>query len=234
MIRLYSLYTPSHRVLKERFFCPTVPHDLELHLEYFENEGEGRILDPSWRRAVIRKVEVIIDAIVSHPGRVFVWSDVDAQFFAPVTEWVEPALANCDIAFQIDAPGSMLCNGFFFCRGTESTLQLWRRTLEGLRPPENAGDDQALVRRFVHDTPGLRWGLLPVAFCGGGTLMAHCWNPGDALPIPANAVMHHANWTIGVANKIAMCELVREKRARGDTVPAGEAEAIARGDASRG
>jgi hypothetical protein len=154
---------------------------------------------------------------------------VDAQFFAPVSEWVEPALADCDIAFQIDAPGLALCNGFFFCRGTEGTLRLWQRTLECLRPPQNAGDDQVLVRRFVHDTPGLRWGLLPVAFCGGGTLRAHCWNSGDELPIPANAVMHHANWTIGIANKIAMCELVREKRSRGDVVPEAEAMAIARG-----
>ena len=125
-----------------------------------------------------------------------------------------------------------LCAGFFFCRGTESTLELWRRTLDGLRPPQNAGDDQALVRRFVHDTPGLRWSLLPVAFCGGGTLTARCWNPGDALPVPASVVMHHANWTIGVANKIVMCELVRENRANGDMMPEGEAEAIARGHLS--
>src|SRR3989442_14438056 len=125
-----------------------------------------------------------------------------------------------------------LCAGFFFCRGTESTLELWRRTLDGLRPPQNAGDDQALVRRFVHDTPGLRWSLLPVAFCGGGPVTARSWKPRDALPVPPRAVMPHANWTNGAADKIFMCALIREDRATGDMMPEGAAAGISRGPLS--
>ncbi|MBW2313586.1 MAG: hypothetical protein JRH10_05280 [Deltaproteobacteria bacterium] len=48
----------------------------------------------------------------------------------------------------------------------------------------------------------LRWGLLPetywVPYDGG-----RHWRPGDPLRPPPGLVLHHANWTIGVAHKLA-------------------------------
>jgi hypothetical protein len=86
MIPLYSLFTPSHRVLKENYFMPTLPPDVELHLRYVESEGAGLIQDASWRRAIIWKVELILEALERHAGDVFAYTDVDVQFFGSFAE----------------------------------------------------------------------------------------------------------------------------------------------------
>jgi hypothetical protein len=223
MIPLYSLYTPSHRVLKERFFEPSVPKDVELRLHYFENEGDGFICSPSFQRAVVRKVEVILQAIRENWGEVFIWSDVDAQFFAPISEWVTEATRDLDLVFQVDAPGPALCDGFFFCRGNQDTLRLWQETLDFVQQPENRGDDQQYVRQALWNGRRMRWGHLPPTFIGGGTFTAQLWEPGREFPVPEATVMHHANFTCGVPNKVRQCDYVLEKVRQRDLLPLTEA-----------
>ena len=63
---------------------------------------------PSWCRGVVRKVETILRAIRENWGRVFIWSDVDVQFFGPIGAWAEAATRELDIVFQVDAPGPAL------------------------------------------------------------------------------------------------------------------------------
>ena len=210
MIPLYSLYTPSHQVLKERFFEPSLPNDVELRLHYFENEGDGLIGGPSFHRAVLRKVEVILGAIRENWGRVFVWSDIDVQFFAPLHDWVMAATHECDIVFQIDAPGPSLCDGFFFCRGNEDTLRLWQDTLD-IMTATNSWDDQAHVRAILWNGRPMRWGHLPPVFFGAGTSAGQLWEPGLEFPVPENVIAHHANFTCGVPNKIRQCEYVLDQ-----------------------
>jgi predicted O-methyltransferase YrrM len=225
MIPLYTAFTPSHRVLKEKFFEPSLPPDVEPRLHYFETEGDGFIHSPSWCRGVIHKVEVIIQAIRENWGRVFVWSDVDAQFFGPISEWAEAATRELDIVFQVDAPGPALCNGFFFCRGNEETLRLWTDTLAALRAPVYRGDDQRYTRDTLWNGRPLRWGHLPPQFIGGGTFTGRIWEDGGELPVPDGVLVHHANFTCGVPNKIRQCEVVLEKIQRRDLIPMEDAYA---------
>ena len=219
MIPLYTLYTPSHRQLKEQFFTPTLPPDVEPHIKYLENEGEGWIHDPSFCRAIIRKCEIIVGAIREHWGQPFIWSDVDAQFFGPLTEWVQRATRDLDLVFQIDAPGPCLCSGFFFCRGNDETLRLWEDALAFVRMPEARGDEQFFIRNQLwYGQRRVRWGHLPPAFIGGGTFTAKGWEPGSDFPVPQGLAVHHANWTVGPKSKIQQCEFVLGKRAKGDLI----------------
>src|SRR5260370_844629 len=169
MIPLYSLYTPSHRILKERFFEPTVPNDVELRLKYYENDGEGAIGSESFRRAVVKKVEVIVAAIQETWGEIFIWSDIDVQFFAPLGEWAIAATRQLDIVFQIDAPGPSLCNGFFFCRSNDDTLRLWEDTLQLMNEADDRAYDQECLRAILWGGRRMRWGHLPPLSIGGGT-----------------------------------------------------------------
>ena len=223
MIPLYSLFTPSHRVLKENYFVPTLPPDVELHLRSVESAGAGFYHDESWRRAIIWKVELILEAIEEHFGEAFAYSDVDAQFFGSFAEWFHRALAHHDVVFQPDAPGPALCAGFFFCRANEATRLLWQRVLEQVRATAAREDDQAVVQRIGRDVPGLRIACLPPIFYGGGTMTARSWNPGNKLLLPRGLLMHHANFTLGVQNKINQLEHVRELVQRDDFVPLTEA-----------
>jgi hypothetical protein len=225
MIPLYSCYTPSHRVLKERFFEPTIPADVELRLHFHDTEGDGHILSPSWCRGVEWKVETILGAIRENWGRVFIWSDVDAQFFGPLCAWAEAATRDFDIVFQVDAPGPALCNGFFFCRGNEETLRLWEETRAALREPVYQGNDQSYMRETLWAGRRMRWGHLPPLFIGGGTFTGVDWEEGRELLVPKGLLVHHANYTSGVPNKIRQCELVLKKIERGEFISMDDAYA---------
>jgi hypothetical protein len=209
-IPLYSLFTPSHRVLQERYFEPTLPPDVELHLRFIEMDGAGFIQDPSWRRAILCKVELILEALDRHMGDVFAYTDVDVQFFGSFAGEFRRALSRNDLIFQADAPGPALCAGFFFCRANDITHAFWRRVLDEIRVTEAREDDQQVARRLVWKTPGLRFGCLPPIFFGGGTLTGRGWKPGDTLQLPRGLLLHHANFTAGIENKIRQLDYVRE------------------------
>ena len=211
MLRIYSLYTPSHALLKERFFVPSLPKDLDLRLHYFDNPGEGLIHDASFCRAIIRKVELILQAIEENWGGLFVWCDIDAQFFGPIEDAVLKYADKRDIVFQVDAPGPALCDGLFACRGNDGTRWLWEETLRFVRTPESHGDDQLRVRELLGAPGKLKTGYLPPTFMGGGTFTGKHWLPGDDQIVPEGLLAHHANFTCGVENKAAQCELVRSK-----------------------
>ncbi len=58
---------------------------------------------------------------------------------------------------------------------------------------------------------GLKWNYLPATFFGAGTESGKAWKPGDEISVPDDAIMHHANWTEGLENKLAQLEHVRKK-----------------------
>lgn len=216
MIPLYSLWTPSHAPLKDRFFLPSVPKEFDLRLHFFDNPGAGFIHDQSFCRAIVRKVEVILQAIEENWGGIFVWSDVDTQFFRSIGDTAQSFAGDFDIVFQIDAPGPVICDGFFVCRAHEHARWLWQKTLEFVRTSESRGDDQLRVRQLLEAPAPMRVGFLPPTFMGGGTLTGSLWVPGQDLPVVEGIVAHHANFTCGVPDKIAQCELVQRKVAAGD------------------
>jgi hypothetical protein len=201
--------------MKDRFFAPTLPDDVQLHQRFEQIDGAGSIQDPSWRRAITLKVEFILHAIDAEMGGVFAFTDVDVQFFGSFRDWFSRSLAGNDMVFQTDAPGPALCTGFFFCHANTLTRTFWEQVLAGVRASEGRDDDQVVARRLAFKAAGLKWSCLPTVFFGGGTLTGRGWNPGDELPIPDGILMHHANFTIGVPNKIRQLEYVRERVLRG-------------------
>jgi len=223
MIPLHTLYTPSHEPLFKQYFAPSVPADMELRMHFLENEGSGTFKQPDWHRAIIRKVEVIIEAIHEHWGGVFVWSDVDVQFFGPFSEWVTRTTRRHDLVFQVDAPGPGLCDGFFFCRANATTLAIWEDVLEFVRKPESKGDDQWRVQQLAAARTDTCIGYLPPLFMGGGTFTGQAWHPGQPVLLTRGLLMHHANFTIGVPNKLALCQAAREQWKQGATIPLDEA-----------
>ena len=222
-IPLYSLFTPSHRPLQERYFEPTLPDDVDLHLEFLDHPGEGLFHDESWRRAVIFKVELILEALRRHAGDVFAYTDVDVQFFGSFASWFHRALSRSDLIFQTDAPGPALCTGFILCRSNEITRAFWRQVLDQMRKTEAREDDQIVAGRLAWTMPGLKFSYLPPIFYGGGTLTGRRWLPGERLEIPRGLLMHHANFSIGVSQKILQLEHVQDQVRRGEFIPLAEA-----------
>ena len=108
------------------------------------------------------------------------------------------------------------------------TLKLWKDVQK--YHDLNGGHDQERVNILIKRMKNIKWGYLPREFFSagyGGELnlwkqllnLFYCnvlrryshlrWKPGLSLKIPKNIVMHHANFTTGVANKISQLEYVR-------------------------
>jgi hypothetical protein len=215
-IKLYALYTPSHEVLKDKFFLPSLQDDFEVIFEFCEQTCQSvKFMSEGWTDTTIRKVDLIIRAIKENWGSIFIFSDVDIQFFRPIQEAILEHMQDKDMVIQRNTPSGVLCSGFFACRGNEKTLRLWedvKKTME----QDNSSSDQISLNRCIKRSKkknpySLSWDYLPDTFFGGGTLTGCLWNPGMVLPIPHNIMIHHANWTRGIKNKIAQLVYVREE-----------------------
>lgn len=216
-MRLYALYTPSHEVLKDTFFLPSIQDDFEIILEFAPQTSQSAVfMSEGWTVTTMRKVDLIIRAIEENMGDVFIFSDVDIQFFAPIQECIEELIEGKDIIMQRNNPEGVLCTGFFACRANEKTLRLWKDVKKHMHDHKLHSDQISFnkcIKKGSKKNPyDIVWDYLPNKFFGAGTLIAYSgylWKPGKQLPIPDDIVMHHANWTKGVKNKIAQLIYVR-------------------------
>lgn len=211
-IKLYYCYTPSHKSLKENWLVPSLQDDYDLVGELYEQTcPSAKFLEPGWTKTTIKKILLIIRAVHENWGNVFIYSDVDIQFFQPTQDIILPLMATNDLVIQKRHPIGGVCNGFFACRANEKTLTLWEQVHNYMQANPTISDDDTL-NRFIYDANPLNitWQYLPTTFFSGGILTGKRWEPGTALHVPEEIVLHHANWTVGIPNKIEQLKHVRE------------------------
>ena len=214
-IKLYALYTPSHRMLKDNYFLPSIQDNFEIICEETEQKCTSALfMDTGWTETTITKVDLIIRAIHENWGNVFIFSDVDIQFFCPIESTIMSLMKDNDLMIQKNSPNGVLCSGFFVCKANEKTLALWTDVKKIMKKDASKSDqislNQCIKRNSAKNPYAIKWDYLPNTFFGGGTLTGHEWHPGKKLPIPAKIMMHHANWTKGIRNKIAQLNYVKK------------------------
>jgi hypothetical protein len=87
-----------------------------------------------------------------------------------------------------------------------------------LRPPKksSASMEKNFLRklRMMNIDRMKNWnaraGYLDNRFFTVGVQLGKRWHPGMEISVPENIIMHHANWTVGVENKMALLKHVRE------------------------
>jgi hypothetical protein len=221
-MKLYSLYTSSHERLFNEWFLPTIGDEYDKKIEYVSASTGGAYLTEEWTRGVIAKSELIIAAIKECWGDIFLYSDCDITFYGCTKNELLKSIENKDIVCQQDDPSGQLCTGFFVARGNNATLDLWQRIRNAL---ETERRDQLLFNRYIRRRHDISWGYLSRSFFGagmgmpyGGSKLLLCklgickpqlWVPGVKLYLPDNVVIHHANWTIGIENKLSQLGYVK-------------------------
>jgi len=94
-MKLYALYTPSHTVLKNDWFIPSIQDDFDLIIEFHEQTcPSATFMQGGWTKTTIKKVQLIIHAIQENWGKIFIFSDVDIQFFAHIQDHIERLMEN--------------------------------------------------------------------------------------------------------------------------------------------
>jgi hypothetical protein len=219
-IPMYALYTPSHTVLVKQFFLPSL-HDpnIELFLKKIEIQScvSANFMDIGWTKTTIKKIELILEAIETHWGNIFILSDVDIQFFGPIAGTLFDLMKGYDFLIQKDNPKGTLCSGFFVCRANQKTKQLFSDVLQLMKSHPEISDQRALNRCLSRNQKKqnkyrIKWDYLPTElFFGGGTFTGVYWNGKNTLPIPRSPLMHHANWVKGIKGKLKQLQHVRDK-----------------------
>ena len=237
-MKIYLYYTRAYQILIDEWFLPSARKEYEVILKQGGNSKPVDYKKSSWISIMGDKVDFIIEAIRDSWNETFIFSDPDVQFIGETKKDISIFIKGKDLVFQKDSPQeSGICAGFFVCKGSNKTLRFWqdvRNAMEG----DNNEDDQdcAINLLFGKKTQGylkksrllqllaakfskcglnpwrIKWGYLPVRFFGGGTLTGKLWSPGMDLPIPRDIVMHHANYTVGLKNKITQLRYVKETK----------------------
>lgn len=201
-MKIYTYYTESHRIFFEQYFKKTV-QDLEIVESLGDQECQtGSYYQDGWKNTTMKKVDVFIRAVQENMNGIFVFSDVDIQFFGPIEKALLEELGEADIAIQNDYNGG-LCSGFFICRGNERTLRMFENMKNN---HDSYLEDQHALNMNLH-------------FCKVNILSQRFWTfgsfggqwKGQNFQIPDNLLMHHANWTEGIQNKINLLNIVRQK-----------------------
>ncbi len=246
-LKLYSFYSLSHRPLAEQWFLPSLKDNFLLCIDSDKTRGSGYYKDPSWCCSIQKKVSLILKALTENPNGVFVFSDVDIQFFKKTEPFIVSLMTRWDLAVLRDSPKGTLGTGFFACRSTPKTIRLWQDVERQMARCPEKHDQEALNDLWIAASPwylrllwkilsflgaipflttgvlplmvllrpclgnryGIRLGYFPASFFSPGVFSERIWAPGDALDIPRDVVLHHANWTNGVENKIAQLAFVR-------------------------
>ncbi len=70
-LRLYSICTPSHEILKNEWFLPSIQDDFEIIIKQYDQLcPSGQFNDTGWLDIMLKKVELIICAIKENWGEI--------------------------------------------------------------------------------------------------------------------------------------------------------------------
>jgi hypothetical protein len=220
-MKLYTYYSASHHVLFERYFLPSLPtgDDLELEVNRIRQFGDGNYMTRGWRETMREKVGIILGALDRDER--FIWADCDVQFFGPIAAVLTEELGDHELACQNDS-GGMLCAGLFMCRSTANMRRLFRTIYDEMTADSSEEDDQQRLNRHAHACrckflSGRFW-TVGVHLNGPGRPLTR-WH-GQDFEVPEGILAHHANWTVGVENKIRLLDLVQRKVQGSRRVPA--------------
>jgi hypothetical protein len=205
MMKLYTLFSESHRRLYEEYFKPTLPDEFELKLKSSDQLCEtGDFMSEGWSDICYQKVLYFKQACEENIGSMFIWADVDIQFFRPFKSLIITELGDADIACQNDF-GDSHCSGLFICRANDETLKMFTDMVNDYHR-----EDQTTLNMHIHK---VNHKFLSSRFFNYGQSMGVTWE-GEEFEVDESIVLHHANWTVGLASKIKMLDYVKSRIGR--------------------
>lgn len=201
-MKLYTYFTPSHKIFFDNYFLKTVPKTFELCVTKESNQfcKKAFFYSPGWNRTTANKIDIFIKACSENISNYFFYCDIDVQFFDNnIIDILLDELGDYDIACQDDI--ETYNSGVFICKANNKTLRMFETMRKNFKISDQPTlnnhihmcDHKKLSKRFF--TTGFEIGL---------------WKDKE-FNIPNNIVMHHANWVLGIDDKIKALNIVRSK-----------------------
>lgn len=217
-MKLLTYYTNSHKKIYELFFLPSYNEFLNEDFKLVNSEYDQITEDISYgtngfNQTMIGKIEHILKNIDTDDKEPLVFSDCDVQFFQNISNDLKKEIEDYDIKFQDDIV--CVCAGFFICKQNENVKFFFENVLNNLKNSFiNGYDDQQIINSFLRSGKyNLKHGLLPKNkyFTVASSNNSKQWT-GESFIIPKNILVHHANWTVGIENKLKLLEYVKSNR----------------------
>jgi hypothetical protein len=228
-MKLITFYSESHKELYEIFLASFNEHLSKKYtliskkIEQLSPTGEYN--SKGFDLTMLEKINWIIDNIDINDKSNLVFSDCDVQFFGDL----DFDMSDFDILFQHDYhnnfnyawfPGEPnrlgeypnYCAGFFICKQSEKIKNFFLDVRDNLIKNLNGTlHDQTMINKMINDGYIINHGKLNsnLYWTVGFSTNGHVWN-GQSIKVPDNIIMHHANFTIGVNNKIELMNLVKK------------------------
>ena len=239
-MRFCVTYSKSHRLFLDSFFLKTFPFEegVSLILEKMDQKcPEGALFSEGWRDQMIEKQKFINKNLETFfLDEILVFCDVDISFYGEVKEDLIQCLGGNDIAFMKDHNSDDVgrCGGFFILRSNDKIRSLFSRVLSTLKSYSRndavsfSSSEQQTINSVLASMPEIKWTYLPQRYYTHGLYVqgiknfsqenqAGLWwqNKDDEekrdVFIPENLKVHHANWAVGVENKVHLLKYIHEK-----------------------
>lgn len=215
--KLYCMYTPEFQTLYEEYFLPSIKDDFEIVLMKYSQECPSALFrSEGWEKTMLRKLEMLEEAIVENWNQIFFYSDIDIIFLKPILEIALNHLGDNDFVVQQSWPRKRLCAGFFVMRGNKKTLKLIRQAHYLLRE-KKCIDDQVAIQTALKDFKKgeIAWQFLPSEqFPNGNRVLK---NHSGQYTVDSEIVLHdsillfHATNCIGLDYKYHFLTQVQEE-----------------------
>jgi len=203
-MKLVFACSPSHQVLRDTIFLPTLRDPWELIEIPVDVPGNGDFRSDGFYEAVAVRTRRYVELVRRFPGEIIVFSDVDIQWFRPAQADLMQAMEGLDMVFQRDHAVHCKVNlGFFAVQANARSENMLTRIAD-------AAAHRVSDQNFVNDL--VRQNAMPCRF---GLLPATYFN--DALkagPIPPREqwVLYHSIFTLPRDGKSSI-QLKLEKHA---------------------
>jgi hypothetical protein len=213
-MRLYTFYTSSHTEIYENYFLKSfnkyLSSDFELHAEFgVQKTKQGDFTDPELGSSMDDKLTLLKRAIEENYGKWFIYADCDIQFFNNIKDDINNYInigekQDIDMFCQEDC--NSICAGFLLLKSSKKVHDFIDLISKERHKFNN---DQLAMNQYANY---IRYSFLPrnIYYTVGNYNGGRVWNDGDTIYLPNKILLHHANFTIGVKNKIIMMDEVKK------------------------
>lgn len=204
---ILTVITPSHDRLYREFFLKNLPEDATVREKHLRTSGDGGYLSTGWQDGVTTKLRFVLEHLESTPeGTCFVLSDIDILLYPGLTmAGLEQELdaSKVDILFQRESSNPAwheVNTGFYIARNTPYVKGLVATALDLCERSETRNDQTAMNAILQPGEFGVKWGLLPTSY----------YARSQCFPPPRTILLHHANCTHSVEQKISQLRRVEK------------------------
>lgn len=204
-MKAYCWYTPSHQIFLDEYLVPTLPGSVDLVAVKADQQcSSGRFMSSGWMKSMSSRCEWWVETI-SSADEPIIFIDADIQFFKDPLPIINEILNEHDLTGHHDIYVPICC-GFMAVKPTPSTISLFNHISKTVRDWPN---DQIALNKNLNM---VKFKSLPNTFwTAGHDTNPKVWHPGTQINPPNDIILHHGNFTVGLDNKIALMNLVRDR-----------------------